>query len=88
MENGKSCAECVYFSYGQHNEYDDYEIIRRYDGYCKNELNDISEYIHASVVFNDYCSCFVSKYEQPKPSIDQHQKTIDNPGVNVEINQS
>ena len=84
MEIGKSCAECVYFSYGQHSEYDDYEIIHKYDGYCKNELNDISEYIQASVKFNDYCNCFVSRYEQPKPSIERYQKTLDNLGENVE----
>ena len=84
MQDGKSCAECVYFSYGQHSEYDGYEIIHKYDGYCKNELNDISEYIHSSVKFNDYCNCFISKYEQPKKVIDQSQKTFDNLGGNVE----
>ena len=88
MENGKGCVMCKYFKYGQHSNYDEYEIIHRYDGYCMDENNNVSEYQSRSVCFNDYCGGFIDRLEQPKPSIDPHQKTLDDPGVNVEINQS
>ena len=84
MQDGKSCAMCRYFEYGRHSNYDDFEIIHTYDGYCKNGNNDVSEYQAMSVKFNDYCPLFVDKYEQPKKVIDQCQKTFDNLGVNVE----